>query len=95
MNATGTVCSGTAEANATVQIRNAAGDLLGSGVADADGYYAIDLDTPLTNGEAVTVTQIDAAGNVSPPTAAFAPDLTAPAAPDATLESSTSVTGTG
>ncbi|WP_390214768.1 Ig-like domain-containing protein [Brenneria goodwinii] len=35
--------------------------------------------TPVqTNGEAVTVTVTDAAGNVSAPTTATAPDLTAP-----------------
>jgi hypothetical protein len=89
------VCSGTAETNATVQIRNAAGVLIGSGVADADGNYAIDLDTPLENGETVTVTQVDAAGNVSPPAVAIAPDLTAPDAPSVALETATSLTGTG
>ncbi len=78
-----------------MHIRNAAGILIGSGTADATGNYSIELDTPLANGETVTVTQIDAAGNESPPAVAIAPDLTAPDAPDATLESTNSVTGTG
>ncbi|WP_235523623.1 Ig-like domain-containing protein, partial [Sphingobium sp. Leaf26] len=84
-----------AEANATVHIRDAAGILIGSGTADAAGNYSIELDTPLDNGEMVSVTQIDAAGNQSLPTVAIAPDLRAPDAPDATLESTNSVTGTG
>ncbi|WP_374550469.1 Ig-like domain-containing protein [Sphingobium yanoikuyae] len=95
LNGTGTICSGTAEANATVKIRTADGTLIGSGTADADGNYAIDLDMPQYNGETVLVTQIDEAGNVSQPAAANAPDLTAPTSPDATLETTTSISGTG
>ncbi|MEC3910172.1 Ig-like domain-containing protein [Sphingobium sp. CR2-8] len=95
MNAQGSVCSGTAEANATVEIRDVDGNLIGSGTAEADGSYAIALAEPLTNGETVRVTQIDAAGNVSPPTLAFAPDFTAPQAPTAVLDTLSSVVGTG
>ncbi|MFC3441716.1 BapA/Bap/LapF family large adhesin [Sphingobium rhizovicinum] len=95
MNAVGTILSGTAEANATIEIRDADGNLLGSGLADGDGNYAITLDVALDNGETVSVTQIDAAGNISLPTLAVAPDLTSPTAPDAALDGVNSVIGTG
>jgi VCBS repeat-containing protein len=87
--------SGTAEANATIEIRDADGNLLGTGSTDGDGNYAIVLGTALDNGETVSVTQIDGAGNISAPTLAIAPDLTPPAAPDAALDGTNSVTGTG
>ncbi|WP_370310399.1 BapA/Bap/LapF family large adhesin [Sphingobium abikonense] len=83
------------EPDARIEIRSVDGVLIGSGMADADGSYAITLDPPLDNGETVQVTQIDAAGNVSAPTLAIAPDLTAPAIPDATLDGPASVSGTG
>ncbi|WP_300116973.1 Ig-like domain-containing protein, partial [Sphingobium sp.] len=83
------------EPNARIEIRSVNGVLIGSGMADADGSYAITLDPPLDDGETVQVTQIDAAGNVSAPALAIAPDLTAPVTPDATLDSPTSVSGTG
>ena len=95
MNASGTVCAGVGEPNARIEIRSVNGVLIGSGMADADGSYAITLDPPLDDGETVQVTQIDAAGNVSAPALAIAPDLTAPMTPDATLDSPTSVSGTG
>lgn len=87
--------SGTGEAGAAIQIRSASGALIGTGTVGADGSYRVTLDQPRTNGETVTVTQADAAGNVSPPATAVAPDLTAPAAPTAAIDTAgTVVTGT-
>ncbi len=83
IDATGASISGIAEAGATVNVYDAGGTLIGTGVAGTDGRYTIALAPPLTAGETVTVTATDAAGNVSQPTSAVAPDLTDTTAPDA------------
>src|SRR5690554_3334218 len=80
-NDTGDAVSGEAEPGSTVIVRDADGNELGRTEADEDGNYTVELDEPLTNGEEVTVTATDEAGNVSDPTTAAAPDTTAPAAP--------------
>ncbi|QRY96341.1 BapA prefix-like domain-containing protein [Sphingomonas paucimobilis] len=85
VSADGTSVSGTGEAGATVEIRAADGSLLASTVVAADGSYSVTLATPQANGEALTATQTDAAGNISPAISVTAPDITAPAAPTATL----------
>ncbi|WP_220701797.1 Ig-like domain-containing protein, partial [Brenneria goodwinii] len=71
----GLTVSGTAEPGSavTVTLPNNATLTI---TADAFGVYSIGLPVALTNGEAVTVTAADAAGNVSAPTMATAPDLT-------------------
>ncbi|WP_201295461.1 BapA/Bap/LapF family large adhesin [Luteimonas sp. 9C] len=88
INDTGDIVSGHAEIGATVEVRDLNGTLLGSGVAGTGGFYTITLDPPLTAGEQLSVTAVDAAGNVSDPTLLTAPDLTdveAPAAPTAAI----------
>ena len=87
INATGTTVTGTAEAGATVRVLGESGAVLGTGVAGADGRYAITLAPPQTDGESLRVTATDAAGNVSAPTTLLAPDLTAPEQPTATISS--------
>ncbi|MFE8150553.1 Ig-like domain-containing protein, partial [Brenneria goodwinii] len=77
----GTSVSGTAEAGSTVTLTDADGNVLGSVTVGEDGSFSVPLTPVQTNGEAVTVTVTDAAGNVSAPTMATAPDLTAPTAP--------------
>ncbi|MFC0075282.1 Ig-like domain-containing protein, partial [Samsonia erythrinae] len=91
----GQTVSGTAEAGSTVQITLPDGTVL-SASADAFGVYSIALPEALTNGESVTVTATDAAGNVSEVTTATAPDTTLPAVPGelAIAEDGTSVSGT-
>ncbi|RLM18512.1 hypothetical protein BIY28_18185 [Brenneria goodwinii] len=79
--ADGTSVSGSAEAGSTVTITDADGNVLGSVTVGEDGSFSVPLTPVQTNGEAVTVTVTDAAGNVSAPTMATAPDLTAPTAP--------------
>jgi VCBS repeat-containing protein len=87
---------GTGEPGATVEVRSQAGALIGTGSVDQDGNYTAALVPPQTNGEALTVTQADVAGNVSGPTTALAPDITAPDAPTAVIdETGTVVSGTG
>ncbi|KTT99357.1 hypothetical protein NS355_06810, partial [Sphingomonas yabuuchiae] len=92
----GRTVSGTGEPGATVTVRNAAGQVLGTAVVGAQGGYTLTLTTPQANGGTLTVTQSDPAGNTSPATTIAAPDITAPTAPTATIAGDgTSVTGTG
>ncbi len=96
VGADGSSVAGTAVAGATVTVFDAAGIVIGTGVAGADGGYGIALAPPRTDGETIRVTQTDANGAVSPPVTAIAPDLTAPDAPVAVIDATgTVVTGTG
>ncbi|MBA1289610.1 BapA/Bap/LapF family large adhesin [Pseudomonas japonica] len=90
LSSDGLTLSGLGEAGATVTVNDAFGNRLGSGVAGADGRFAVVLTSPQLNGETVTVVQVDAAGNASPPANLVASDVTAPSVPvnlvlDATL----------
>ncbi|WP_064576012.1 Ig-like domain-containing protein [Cupriavidus gilardii] len=88
----GTTLTGTAEANSTVQI-----DTDGDGTpeatvtADGSGNWTYTPATPLPDGTVVTVTAVDAAGNVSTPDTVTI-DGTPPAAP--AIDSVTDDTGT-
>ncbi|KQM73858.1 BapA/Bap/LapF family large adhesin [Sphingomonas sp. Leaf20] len=96
VGADGSSVAGTAAAGATVTVFDAAGVVIGTGVAGADGGYGIALAPPRTDGETIRVTQTDGNGAVSPPVTAIAPDLTAPDAPAAAIDATGSVvTGTG
>ncbi|HIV76794.1 MAG TPA: hypothetical protein H9899_04650, partial [Candidatus Sphingomonas excrementigallinarum] len=81
----GTSISGTGEPGATVAVRAADGSILATATVGADGSFAAVLTTPQANGEALSVTQTDAAGNISPSVGVIAPDITPPAPPLATL----------
>ncbi|GJD92176.1 hypothetical protein BHAOGJBA_5729 [Methylobacterium hispanicum] len=84
-NTTPTI-SGTAEPGATVSIANNGAEI-GSVVADANGAFSFTPTTPLTaEGNSLTATATDAAGNVSPVSTAVALtiDTTPPAAPTLT-----------
>ncbi|MET0241742.1 MAG: Ig-like domain-containing protein [Sphingobium sp.] len=92
----GLTITGTAEANATVTIRNGA-TTVGTGRADASGAFGIDV--ALAQGaHSLTATATDAAGNVGAASSALAitVDTTAPTvaitAPDAVLNSSQTTT---
>ncbi|MFT3707217.1 MAG: Ig-like domain-containing protein [Archangium sp.] len=77
------VISGTAEANATVEV-SVDGTQLGSGVADGSGAWSFTPSAPLAVGvHRATARAVDAAGNQSPASAprTFFIDLTAPEAP--------------
>ncbi|MCE0908427.1 BapA/Bap/LapF family large adhesin [Pseudomonas kurunegalensis] len=71
--------SGSGEVGATAQVRNAAGTLLGTATVGADGRFTVTFDTPQATGQAIGVTQVDAAGNTSPAVNVATPDLTPPA----------------
>ncbi|HHR8595118.1 TPA: BapA/Bap/LapF family large adhesin [Salmonella enterica subsp. enterica serovar Lexington] len=77
----GTSISGTAEPGSAITIATPDGKPLGSGKADGEGHFTLPLVPAQTNGEQVTVTATDNANNVSPPTTAQAPDITAPDKP--------------
>lgn len=75
----GASISGTAEPGSSITITTPDGTPLGSGKADGEGHFTLPLAPAQTNGEQVTAT--DSANNVSPPTTAQAPDITAPDKP--------------
>ncbi|EEJ6338117.1 BapA prefix-like domain-containing protein [Salmonella enterica] len=91
----GASISGTAEPGSTITIATPDGTPLGSGKVDSEGHFTLPLIPAQTNGEQVTVTATDSANNVSPPTTAQAPDITAPDQPIITqvLDDVESVTG--
>ena len=74
---TGAVVTGKAQPNSGIEVKDAAGKVIGTGTTDANGNYSVTLTTPQKNGEVVTVTASDAGGK-SGPTTAIAPDLTPP-----------------
>ena len=80
LSADGKQLSGSGEIGATVQVRDAAGNVVGSASVGADGRFTVTFDTPQANGKAIGVSQVDAAGNASPAVSLSTPDLTPPAA---------------
>ncbi|MEO3990874.1 BapA/Bap/LapF family large adhesin [Pseudocitrobacter cyperus] len=92
----GSTVTGSAEANSTVTIKDANGNILGSDTADGDGNFSITLTPAQDNNQILSVTATDSAGNISQPSGIQAPDLIAPDAPDNLLvsEDGTKVTGT-
>ncbi len=78
----GNTVTGTAEPNSTITLKDANGNLVGTGKTGSDGKFTIELGTPLTNGEQLTATATDSSGNVSKEGHVTAPDLTTPDAPD-------------
>ncbi len=77
----GKTVTGTAEPGSTITLKDANGNVIGTGKTGSDGNFTVSLDTPLINGEHVTATATDAAGNTSQSATVTAPDLTAPDAP--------------
>ncbi|OBX04221.1 hypothetical protein QV06_07630 [Gallibacterium genomosp. 3] len=72
--------TGKTEPGATVTIKD--GDtVIGTGTADQNGNFDVAINPPKTNGETLTVTVKDAAGNTSTPSLVQADDTTAPNAP--------------
>ncbi|MEZ0197889.1 Ig-like domain-containing protein, partial [Pseudomonas qingdaonensis] len=61
-------------------VRNATGSLIGTGLVNVDGTFSVTLFPAQTNGEALDIRVVDAAGNSSTPLAFTAPDVTPPAA---------------
>ncbi len=99
VSADGTVLNGIGEIGATVTITDPVGLILATVPVNLDGSFTVTLNPPLTNGQILTLTQADAAGNVSTAGSATAPDLIpndTPGAPTATVSvDGASVSGTG
>lgn len=67
VNQAGTSVLGKAEANVKVQIKDADGNIIGSGVADAQGKFQITISPALTGDHKGSIILEDAAGNQSKP----------------------------
>ncbi|HGY2302244.1 TPA: Ig-like domain-containing protein, partial [Pseudomonas putida] len=78
--ADGVTFTGRGEAGATVQVRDAGGNIIGTGIVGADGLFSLTLNPAQANGEALDVRLVDAAGNTSAPLQFDAPDITPPGA---------------
>lgn len=65
INADGTSVTGTAEANAKIEIKDATGKVIGTGTADANGKFTITISPALTDNNHGAVSAIDGAGNRS------------------------------
>ncbi|MDV5702015.1 Ig-like repeat protein Blp2 [Acinetobacter baumannii] len=65
INADGTTVTGTAEANAKIEIKNSADKIIGTGTADANGKFTITISPALTDNKTADVIAIDGAGNSS------------------------------
>ncbi|NNP70577.1 Ig-like repeat protein Blp2 [Acinetobacter sp. Ac_5812] len=87
--------TGKTEAQAKIEIKDAAGKVIATTQADAEGNYTVKLDQPLVNGGKVSVTAIDGSGNASKATVVTGTkDTIAPDAPTAQLNADgTIVTG--
>ncbi|EMO2859129.1 hypothetical protein RD790_003082, partial [Acinetobacter baumannii] len=82
----GKVVTGVTEANAVVTVKNAAGIVVGTATADATGKYSVTLDKAYLNGESLSITATDKAGNATAPKIIVAPDITAPSSLTATID---------
>ncbi|WP_347979557.1 Ig-like domain-containing protein [Lactococcus formosensis] len=84
----GYTVTGTAEAGSTVTIKDSAGTVIGTAVADESGNYSVSLPASVGPNADITVTATDTAGNESAPTAGKTPadpkDVTAPDSPKVT-----------
>ncbi|MDE4541037.1 hypothetical protein GIB19_27945, partial [Pseudomonas sp. ITEM 17296] len=76
--ADGVTLTGRGEPGATVQVRDAAGTVIGTGLVGADGSFNLTLSPAQANGEALDIRLVDAAGNSSTPLQFDAPDITPP-----------------
>ncbi|WP_192453843.1 Ig-like domain-containing protein, partial [Acinetobacter oleivorans] len=95
IDTTGKVVTGVTEANAVVIVKNAAGTVIGTATADATGKYSVTLDKAYLNGESLSATAADKAGNATAPKTIVAPDTTAPSSLTATIDTAGKVvTGT-
>ena len=66
INTAGTTVTGSGEVGATVTVRDAGGNALGTVTVGTGGTWSVTLSTAQTTGAALSVTQTDSAGNVSP-----------------------------
>ncbi|QGX91310.1 BapA prefix-like domain-containing protein [Tatumella sp. TA1] len=91
----GETVTGKAEAGSKVTIKDADGTTIGNTTVGSDGSFTATLSPAQTNGQTLSVTAADAAGNTSSAASATTPDTTAPAAPTDVVVSDDGVTVTG
>ncbi len=76
LSGAGLVLGGLGEAGATVTVRGAGGAVLGTATVAGNGSFSVTLSSAQLNGQQLSVTQSDAAGNVSPVTNLSVADTT-------------------
>ncbi|MDD1996404.1 Ig-like domain-containing protein, partial [Pseudomonas putida] len=81
VGAGGTALSGRGEPGATVEVRDADGNVIGSGVVSANGTFLIDLDPAVQPGAQLSLVQADPSGNASVAVEYDVPLTTAPDSP--------------
>ncbi|MCL9669391.1 Ig-like domain-containing protein, partial [Rosenbergiella epipactidis] len=91
----GKTISGRGEAGSTITVKDGNGKELDHATVGSDGTFSVTLPSAQTNGESLTVTATDAAGNSSPAATITAPDTTAPAEPSGVQLSDDGKTITG
>jgi VCBS repeat-containing protein len=84
VSADGKTITGNAEAGSTVTIKDANGNVIGTGTAGTDGSFTVTLTTPQVGGETLTATATDPSGNTGPGTTITAPSIPLPAEPSIT-----------
>ena len=86
--------AGTADPNTTIEVRDPAGAVIGTGTSDANGDFTVTLPTGTTNpGDTLTVIGKDNAGNESQPTEVLVPADATVTAPTVTGVTGNSVAG--
>lgn len=81
LSANGLVLTGTGEAGATVTVRDASNNVLGTALVNGGGVFTVNLNAAQLNGQVLGVSQTDAAGNASGSTSYTAVDVQPPAVP--------------
>ncbi|MDN3074201.1 Ig-like domain-containing protein [Enterococcus faecalis] len=85
---------GTADPNTTIEVRDPAGAVIGTGTSDTNGDFTVTLPTGTTNpGDTLTVIGKDNAGNESQPTEVLVPADATVTAPTVTGVTGNSVAG--
>ncbi|MGM0039322.1 cell wall surface anchor protein [Enterococcus sp. DIV0546] len=86
--------TGTADPNTTIEVRDPAGAVIGTGTSDTNGDFTVTLPTGTTNpGDTLTVIGKDNAGNESQPTEVLVPADATVTAPTVTGVTGNSVAG--
>ena len=86
--------TGTADPNTTIEVRDPAGAVIGTGTSDTNGDFTVTLPTGTTNpGDTLTVIGKDNAGNESQPTEVLVPADAMVTAPTVTGVTGNSVAG--
>ncbi|MDO7197937.1 Ig-like domain-containing protein, partial [Acinetobacter pittii] len=95
ISSNGKTITGLTEANSTVTVKDLSGKIIGTAKSDNDGKYTVILDKAYLNGENLTISAEDLAGNKSTIQTILADDKTAPSSLTATIDTAGKVvTGT-